>query len=491
MKINAFNNIFSLRLIYKILLILIILINFFLILSNVSLAQMENFDGCYQATTPPDHYENRYSTLGKTALTSAVNGLVLDGIALAMCNTDCTTMMGGKLSLLESGSQGCQAGFIDKLTGKDGRTYESRGGLAYTTVKVAEATLEEGNFVPMNMALYLGDTLNTNIFSNNTVYAQGSTEVTFPFFTEIAFGIWKMMRNIAISLLALAVGIVAIAIIFKKKLPAQYSVTIFNSIGNIIIAIFFILLSYPFMAFIWSMMQKLTSISTSIFIDLFVGITNIEAMSAIIDVNGEVSIWSLLGGLFYKFDTGSAAGITSQLSLPILAGILAFFTGGAWLWIIIFAFVALLSVFIWLLIYIFIVWRLYIRLIVLTIISPFVGLVSILPGRNGLVLLFLKKAFSEIIFAFYLGFLLIFGIGGYYFLTQDNTLWTDGDVLVKGLTLMLPIFFSWYLLINTAKVRKGIESALGASGGIFEAISSGTGGGEEFKGGKKDFKPRR
>lgn len=445
-------------------------------------ANNQDFQTCFQSTTPTVFYEKRYSTIAQT-ITKAIFNTGFDSMSLITCNTDCTTLLGGSSSQLEEGSQGCAAGFADQLVGKDGRVYESTGGLAYTVNQMAADLYSDQNTF-VHLSMFTDDTLNNNLFGQ-TVYAQ--SEVDNWFFRVLAFDIWKLIRNLSVSLIAIVVAVVALAIIFRKKLPSQYTVTIFNSIGSIVIAVFFILLSYPIMAIIWSSVNAGFELFAPLFVDLFVGITGIESMKVAVNAENQVTIGRLIRGLLYFENRAEAAsGIGTAVSIPLLVGAALAFKFTAFIGTIV-AFFLLFKLLIWILVYIIILWRLYFRLIIMTMAAPLVGLVSILPGRQGLVPLFFRKALSELLYSIYLSFVLIFGVGFYYFQTQPNVFWAEGNPSVKVLTLMIPTLFSWYLLFKTGKVRKAINSSLDAQGGLFEAIASGGGGSDSDK---RSLRPR-
>lgn len=225
--------------------------------------------------------------------------------------------------------------------------------------------------IPTNFALFMNDTLQDSIFGT-PVYAQSS--LLGDTFDGIVLAGWKISRNIALSMFGILLAAAGVMVMLRTKLAPQVTVSIYSVLPMIPISLAGILLSYPIISFFYGFIGPLTGLSitlgSGLIREVFYAGLDASPMANITDVasfavNAAISMWTQLtiGGSFMLF-----------LILGTLIGVV----------IIIFA-----------ALYIFM--RIYLSLMYIVVVSPFVALMSIIPGKQGLIINLIKNIIANVI----------------------------------------------------------------------------------------------
>jgi len=325
-----------------------------------------------------------------------------------------------------------------------------KGGLASLTSNIAGTVVSDPQ-VPTNFALYLNDVKSDTIFGKNAYAATGLSEPT-PFLEQATLSTWKITRNIALSLLGVFLAIAALGVLFRQKLSPQAVVTIYSVLPSVPIAILVIVLSYPLVAIAMNLNGPLNSLFYKLGMDIF------QEMASTVSFNlgSTVTMIAIFALLFSNPVTAVAGTI---LSIPII--------------IIAISLIALVVVGLIKLIYEYAKW--YATFVVLVIAFPLAGAVSVLPGKQGLVMVFLKKLLVNMLVFPVSIFLVFIGLG--FMVSSIETTgfggWS-GYVLPYGiLVTMVKFFIGFGFIWNAFKIRGVLENALGASGSVMSIIQAG------------------
>lgn len=324
----------------------------------------------------------------------------------------------------------------------------SLGGVTLSSI-VAEPT------VPTNLAMFIDDIKKDTIFNTNSYAAPLATSYSEPteFFQITTLGVWKTTRNLALALLGLFLAIAALGVLFRQKLSPQAVVTIYSILPSVPLAILFIVLSYPIVAVAMNLTGPLNSLAIKLGFDVFNQISNSSAGGA-----AGLTITGILIALSAAFVGGP---FTLALSLPIIVmGV---------------AILLLIVVAIFKIIYEFIKW--YGTFVILTIAFPVAAVVSILPGKQAVLMTFVKKLIVNMLI-FPVGIFLSLVGFGFIMTTFDNSVglgigWA-AYVFIFGIFVSLIKFFIGYGIIwNAFKIRGILENSFGAGGSVMSAFSGG------------------
>lgn len=307
--------------------------------------------------------------------------------------------------------------------------------------------------VPTNLALFIDDVKKDTIFNTNSYAATPSSGYSEPsqFFQITTLGVWKTTRNFALSLLGLFLAIASLGVLFRQKLSPQAVVTIYSILPSVPLAILFIVLSYPIVAVAMNLNGPLNTLAIKLGMDVFNQISNSSG-------GATGTLTTILIALAASFVSGPFA---VAISLPII------FMGVAILLLIV---IGIFKV-----IYEFTKW--YGTFVILTIGFPLAAAVSILPGKQAVLMTFVKKLIVNML-VFPVGIFLTLVGFGFIMTTFDQAVdlgifWT-GYVFVFGIFVSLVKFFIGYGIIwNAFKIRGILENSFGAGGSVMSAFSSG------------------
>jgi hypothetical protein len=130
---------------------------------------------------------------------------------------------------------------------------------------------------PINFAAISGHYASKLPIINNTALA-----TTYENTGQLQFfiGLWEVSRNVAFFIISIALLIIGIMIITRKKLSAQVVVNLQNSIPRVIIAMFLVAFSYVITAFFMQLANFLATISRSIILGFAQTATGITGWGA-------------------------------------------------------------------------------------------------------------------------------------------------------------------------------------------------------------------
>ncbi len=225
--------------------------------------------------------------------------------------------------------------------------------------------------IPTNFALFINDTLKDNIFGTQ-VYAQSS--LLGATFDSIVLAGWKVSRNIALSMFGILLASAGLMVMLRTKLAPRVTVSIYSVLPMIPVSLAGILLSYPIISFFYGFIGPLTGLALSLGTGLIREVLYQQAanspMSNITDVgsfavNAAINMWTQLtiGGSFMLF----------LMLGTLIAVVIILFAG----------------------LYIFM--RIYMSLMYIVVVSPFVALMSIIPGKQGLIINLIKNIIANVI----------------------------------------------------------------------------------------------
>lgn len=329
------------------------------------------------------------------------------------------------------------------------------GGMYSLSTYALNSIVEEPN-IPTNLALYLDDVKGNSIFNDDAYAATGYSEAS-DFFQASTLAVWKAVRNLSLSVLGLFLAIAALGVLFRQKLSPQAVVTIYSILPSVPLAIFFIVLSYPVVAVAMNATAPLMSLAIKLGMDIFgeiaqgaglVGFVSSMPISSIVFV-------FLLANIINPF--------TVVLSLPIIVVVLSF--------------LVLLLVLIVKAIFEYAKW--YMTFVVLTIAFPAAAAVSILPGKQSVLITLIKKLLVNML-VFPVGILmLLVGFGFMATIATTNLGFGSGGweyVLPFGIFVaMVKFFIGFGIAWAGFGIRGTLENALGAGGSISSAFSGGGG----------------
>jgi hypothetical protein len=272
----------------------------------------------------------------------------------------------------------------DPLTG-----YLPGGGFAYLSMGM-EAVTNGEDILPINLAFYARDVASNlpfDIVKTPVAYAAGgdtfnsglehlSNTAGF-FFEKIVLDLWKAMRNIAYSFIVIILVAVGFMVMFRRKLSAQLTVTVANSLPRLVIGLILITFSYPIAALTLPLIMALTKITGGVFGEM---VTNTIKEQGLLNL--VISAIASVG--------------------PALGPGINMFTAAAVVVFMIAVFFAMFSA-------LFTLIQRFIKIIIATIFGPIILAIGILPGQENLTTDWLKGLFINtisvpaIIAIFYIG----------------------------------------------------------------------------------------
>lgn len=390
---------------------------------------------------------------------SLFNDLILDNIALAIWDkttgdifTDANS--GGEppvntVALLGRDPEYAQLQ-MDAL-----RYGRSSGGFSHMLVGTY-AYLQESPPIPTDFALFLQDSSKDTIFGTSA-YAANPLDTTYQ---SIVLGAWRISRNIALSLVGVVLAVAALMVIFRVKLAPQVTVSIYNILPTLPVSIALIVLSYPIISLV------LANIPSAMFVAFQLGMS-------IVGMVLRENILSIIGA---DFSNGFPVMVAEASNVPFrIFQILPSLGVGALFILMAFALTITIGLF-------FFIWniaKIFASYIMTTILAPFVLVMSILPGKQGLIVNLGKRVLVDFLSlpVMILGLFVAMAILIYVpaplntdlvdILNGNITIWDAVNpfmvLLAAQLAMLVKGFIALGMLFGLRKVRPSLERAIGVS----------------------------
>lgn len=303
------------------------------------------------------------------------------------------------------------------------------------------AYMYEKSPVPTDMAYYINDTFDNTLMGED-VYALSLFDNTYE---KGIFTIWKTVRNISVSLLSLFLGVVGLMIMFRYKINPQVVATVYNSLPYVPVGIAFIVLSYPIVNFVLSMVWPLAFFAFQLGLSVVAqfGLSGLSADPSFT----EIIVWAINGLV------GSVQPTSLLVVALMLVAVIMTLGGMA---------ICLLKVL-----------SIYIRFIWYTIVSPVVGLLFILPGNQKILTSFLIKILADVLAipVTFLGLIVGCGIIATSILGASDgsleALLFRGMFNVNMFAIMIRVCMGFIIMTQSIKADKIIHEALSVQKGIF------------------------
>lgn len=397
----------------------------------------------------------------RTFMVEAVAGLVTNFPGKLACGGEYTDEDHAKAGPPDlSGGGGCTGGLVATLDAEP-TTYNpmekpygvaptrASGGLASFGVSSIAMIIEETP-MPVDLALFINDITEDSMFGTPSYAATTSSSSTF---MTITFNIWKYARNIAIMALAVMLAIAGLMVMFRKKISPQATATIYNVLPSVPLAILFIVMSYPIISLAISLIGPLAIASWTFASRIALDILSTSTLIAPSTTLTPTSFFALAINIVF-FMTGAW-----MISFPMfIVGVLM-----------------LLIFIITLLAFIFSFAKIYFNFFMYAISAPFIGAISILPGKQGLMINHLKKILLEVLVLPIM--LLITMIGAIIVIapiTIDPFDPTLGNVWGSLLLVIMKSFIGIGIMWSAHKSRKLLMGAFNVDTSLF-----GTGGNDK------------
>jgi|694.fasta_scaffold21069_2 hypothetical protein len=300
---------------------------------------------------------------------------------------------------------------------------------------------------PTDLALFINDTTKDNILGTQPAYAQSVFEGDFRLFVLRA---WRLTRNIALGLMGVVVGISALMIMFRAQIAPRVSVSVYNVLPMIPIGLGLILLSYPIITLVLSLMWPLQSFASNIGWELvresFLPGTPLAAANL---AGGGLLIMSI--GLIVSGIVSSGIGslIMIIIALIILGMVFYAIIKSAWTYVTI-----------------------YISMMFTTIVSPLIILLSVLPGRSGLIMNLGKRLLVDLLSIPVMFFVFLLGLGVLAYSPGFYTGWSSGVTSMPApatgsggffflIAYIMKYFIGIGIMLKVKDVRKSLEGMIG------------------------------
>jgi len=234
---------------------------------------------------------------------------------------------------------------------------------------------------PVSLAYYFRDYARRVPIIKDTAYAQ-----SYPYVVggnTFILDIWKTVRNVSYGIIAIAMLVIGIMIMTRKKINPQVVVTVQNAIPRVVLALILITFSYPIGATLASLSIGLSNILPDLFF--------LEMAGDMIDMNLIPVLISLVVTIFGSGTFAIIAGLTMGV-VSLVIGMVALIK----------------TLFI------------YVKLIFAIIVSPIQFAIGAIPGNEDSTWNWFRKTSANMLaipgmfFMIYLGWYLLFRV-----LTQD------------------------------------------------------------------------
>ena len=228
--------------------------------------------------------------------------------------------------------------------------------------------------IPTNLALFMNDTFGDTMFGT-TAYA-GSPFVGV--FENLNFGLWKVSRNISISIFGLLLAVVGVMVMARSKISPQVVITVYTVLPIVPVSLAFIFLSYPAIASMYSFVGTFMNVAWS-----FMNTTILETLFT--SAGNNLPLVS--GDSFWDVAIAAVNGIVTLPSRLLVGGSTVFFLVTFGLIGTVIVLGALTFTFA----------KVFVSMMYTAIVSPFVGLLSILPGKQGLLMNLVKRVIADVL----------------------------------------------------------------------------------------------
>lgn len=323
------------------------------------------------------------------------------------------------------------------------------GLLGYTAVTSKNISTDPQ--VPGNLAFFTNDVV-SNSMIGKSAYAQSmGLNLAKPdnLFKMSVYVLWKTMRNIAMTLVAVFLAVGAIGVIFRQKMPGGAVITIYSILPYVPVVIFLILFSYPILVIAMNFGLGLNSM----------GVLLARTIGWSIFSEGNSNA---VGSPYFFLEAWDNWWGTALLA--ILNAIPGIFFG---LLVVIFLLILVLIMF-WTFLYQYA--KVYMRFVYYTIFAPIVFLSALAPGKQGNITNFFKLVLVEMLILPYaiivywiaIGFLYI-GVTGQ--LADSIFLNPPGFGFLSNILIIIVMFMiSWHFVWSVATARNKVEEFLGVKG---------------------------
>lgn len=234
---------------------------------------------------------------------------------------------------------------------------------------------------PAYFALWLRDTEETLGFRPKSSYAQG---VGFSGLSML-LPVWKIFRNIAYLLVALAMIIVGFMVMMRKKIDPKTVVTVQNALPRIVITLILITFSYAIAGLLIDVMYIVFSLLISLLVQGFPKFLGPDTLNKYLSGGLPTTTAALFGGGWSSIDDlvkllfyGEEGGLKWWLSMLANLSLVKFPAEYILVWFIVS--VALLFGYVRI---IFLLLSAYIQLIISVIVAPLQMLIDVFPGGTG------------------------------------------------------------------------------------------------------------
>lgn len=366
-----------------------------------------------------------------------------DGIANTVVTLTCQKYYAEALKDHKETGEGC--GSVAEFRQQNGMGYKPGynlyplGGAGMLASTIDYSTTEA--MPPTDLALFMNDATKNNILGVQPAYAQSAFQGDFKNFVLSA---WKFTRNISLALMGVVIGISALMIMFRAQIAPRVSVSIYNVLPMIPIGLGLILLSYPILTLVFSLMWPLR--------DFAVRLGQEILSESFTTFASRISTGELVLTTFNGF-----FGFITDLGIAALIGLLILVT------LLLMAIFIIISV-------IFTYINVYISFMFKTIASPLVVLVSMLPGRSGVLINFAKGIVADLLAIPVLWFFVFIGLaimaytpGGAFTVGLDGSGFLFGSKWAILFTYIAKYFIGVTVIWKARNARGMLKGMLGVS----------------------------
>lgn len=380
----------------------------------------------------------------------------------------------------------------------DGEKNFSNSVFGYITAGIAMPYLNQ----PASGIYWVYDTLQNNNLVPKSYAAEG---IGFSALKSLT-GLWKIFRNVAYLVLVIILISIGFMIMFRVKLNPQTVISLENSLPRIVVTLLLITFSFPIAGLMIDLMYILMALGIMLFSGYIDVATNLQSISGggwtlfgkIFDwnnINGVgpalfeilpastgfilrvlvgITGLVLVGSFQYTKEVQSVAeniGGFGKLIHAVVTSTLGYIIGGALIILtpLIISFIVYLSaLFIFFRIF-FLLFKSYIKILLLVIFSPLILLLVAIPGQK-MFMIWIKQMFSNLIAFPIVSTLIILSavISG---LGNEGKLWTP-PFLYSNQNEPIILLVSVGILFLIPDIVKVMRSALGIKEGT---LSTGTG----------------
>lgn len=315
---------------------------------------------------------------------------------------------------------------------------------------------------PAYFALWLRDTGETLGFRPKSAYAQGIG------FTGLSMllPIWKIFRNIAYLLVALAMIAVGFMVMMRKKIDPKTVVTVQNALPRIVITLILITFSYAIAGLLIDVMYVVFSLVITLLVQAYPNFLGPDTLNKYLSGGLATAAGALFSGGWSSVDDlvklifyGQEGGL--KWWLVVLSNVASLGTGFAAQYILVWFIVSIALLFGYVRI-LFLLLSAYIQLIISVIIAPFQMLIDVFPGGTGFSSWIKNYVANLSVFPITAGMLLI---GTVLTKSNVNNIWTPPLLGAAGETTRGIVgLIGLGVLLTIPSVANAVKEALKTKG---------------------------